>query len=288
MSIKIMTKVWAESEQKGSALLLLLAIADHADDNGRAYPSVDALAEKIRMTPRNTQFLLRKIEQSGELIVEPNAGPRGCNVYTISIRGEKFAGEKFSGVKTSVVGGENQRQKGVKGISPEPSLEPSIESSVKGLKANAYRNKTFVSADGYTQEAIKAGIDAPTFVAIFNLLIDAAGWRALVDADDDTKLNYAKQGALTLIKMGTNDTEKVTALIAAWKIVNEWRNNALPKPKDLTEYASQVASGLSSQVNGKMQKGKGNNNGTYRKADTNSSQHISSAEAEYVMPAKYR
>jgi hypothetical protein len=28
--------------------------------------------------------------------------------------------------------------------------------------------------------------------------------------------------------------------------------------------------------------------GTYRKADSNSSQHISSAEAEYVMPAKYR
>jgi hypothetical protein len=158
----------------------------------------------------------------------------------------------------------------------------------KGL-ANDYRNKAFVSADSYTQEASKAGVDAPTFVAIFNLLIDAAGWRALVDADEgDKELNYAKQGALTLIKMGTNDTEKVTALIAAWKIVNEWRNNALPKPKDLTEYASQVASGLSSQVNGKMQKGKGNSSGTYRKADTNSSQHISSAEAEYVMPAKYR
>jgi DnaD/phage-associated family protein len=30
------------------------------------------------------------------------------------------------------------------------------------------------------------------------------------------------------------------------------------------------------------------NNGAYRKADSNSSQYISSAEAEYVMPAKYR
>jgi hypothetical protein len=38
----------------------------------------------------------------------------------------------------------------------------------------------------------------------------------------------------------------------------------------------------------KPQKKEQRNYGTYRKADTNSSQHISSAEAEYVMPAKYR
>jgi hypothetical protein len=132
---------------------------------------------------------------------------------------------------------------------------PEITTENKPLRANTYRNSSFVSADGYTQEAVKAGVDVPTFVAIFNLLIDAAGWRALVDTGDDTKLNYAKQEALTLIKMGTNDTEKVATLITTWKVANEWRN-APPKPRDLAEYASQLLAGVSSSVNGAIQKGR--------------------------------
>jgi hypothetical protein len=34
MSIRVMTKVWDHSTQKGSTLLLLLALADHAADDG--------------------------------------------------------------------------------------------------------------------------------------------------------------------------------------------------------------------------------------------------------------
>lgn len=136
MSIKVMTAVWAKSKQKGSALLLLLAIADHADETGKAYPSVDTLAGKIRMTPRNTQFLLRKLEESGELNIEPNAGRHGCNLYRILSMGENISpseGENISpekitgGVKKLRGGGEKSRTKGVKALSPEPSIEPSIE-----------------------------------------------------------------------------------------------------------------------------------------------------------------
>jgi hypothetical protein len=136
MSIKVMTAVWAKSKQKGSALLLLLAIADHADETGKAYPSVDTLAEKIRMTPRNTQFLLRKLEESGELNIESNAGRHGCNLYRILSMGENISpseGENISpekitgGVKKLRGGGEKSRTKGVKALSPEPSLEPSKE-----------------------------------------------------------------------------------------------------------------------------------------------------------------
>jgi len=151
MSIKVMTAVWAKSSQKGSALLLLLAIADHADDAGKAYPSVDTLAEKIRMTPRNTQFLLRKLEESGEISIEMNAGKRGCNVYRITCMGENISpasGENISpekisqGVKKSHRGGEKSRQKGVKGISPEPSIEPSIETLSTDLPAPEQKQTT--------------------------------------------------------------------------------------------------------------------------------------------------
>lgn len=100
-----------------------------------------------------------------------------------------------------------------------------------------------VMADGYTQDAKKLGVDAPTFVALFNTLIDIAGWRALVDAGDDTKLNYAKRDALTLIRLGNTSPEHITALADAYMKANTWRTSP-PYPKDLTEYASQLSAGV--------------------------------------------
>jgi hypothetical protein len=70
MSIAIMTHVWERSQHKGSELLLLLAIADNANDQGIAYPSLRTLARKIRMSRRNVIFLVKRLVASGELRVE--------------------------------------------------------------------------------------------------------------------------------------------------------------------------------------------------------------------------
>ena len=48
-----MARVWDKSRHAGSELLMLLAIADFADDDGKAYPAVSTLATKCRMTGRN-------------------------------------------------------------------------------------------------------------------------------------------------------------------------------------------------------------------------------------------
>ena len=81
MSIRVMSRVWDESEQKGSALLLLLAIADYAhDDGGGAYPGVDTLAKKTRLSVRQTQRVIQQLADSGELEIQRSAGPRGVNI----------------------------------------------------------------------------------------------------------------------------------------------------------------------------------------------------------------
>ena len=69
MSIKCMTRVWDLSKQKGANLLLLLAIADHATDDGFAWPGVETLAQKIRMSLRHTRRLIMDMESTGELYV---------------------------------------------------------------------------------------------------------------------------------------------------------------------------------------------------------------------------
>jgi hypothetical protein len=62
---------------------MLLAIADFADDDGSAYPSVPTLAAKCRMKPRNANYILAALQESGELQVRQNEGPKGTNRYRI-------------------------------------------------------------------------------------------------------------------------------------------------------------------------------------------------------------
>lgn len=83
MSVRTMARVWADSKHGGSELLMLLAIADFADDAGRAYPSVAGLAEKCRMKPRNANYILADLQEGGELRVLLNRGPKGKNLYEI-------------------------------------------------------------------------------------------------------------------------------------------------------------------------------------------------------------
>lgn len=83
MSVRMISRVWDFSAQKGNDLLMLLAIADFADDDGNAYPAVSTLATKCRMKPRNANLILAALKASGELEVRQNEGPNGTNRYRI-------------------------------------------------------------------------------------------------------------------------------------------------------------------------------------------------------------
>lgn len=83
MSVRTMAKVWELSRHKGNDLLMLLAIADFADDEGKAYPSVSTLAEKCRMQARGANKVLATLRASGELEICQNEGPKGTNLYRV-------------------------------------------------------------------------------------------------------------------------------------------------------------------------------------------------------------
>lgn len=89
MSVRALSKVWECSSHSGTELLMLLAIADFADDAGRAYPSIATLAAKCRTKPRYAMVLLAALETSGELEIRKNAGPVGrggrTNLYRIAL-----------------------------------------------------------------------------------------------------------------------------------------------------------------------------------------------------------
>ena len=83
MSIRLITQAWDVSSQKGARLLLLVALADNANDDGYAWPSIPTLARKSRMSERYVQMMLKDIEIDGEISVHEGEGPHGVNLYHI-------------------------------------------------------------------------------------------------------------------------------------------------------------------------------------------------------------
>jgi hypothetical protein len=133
MSIKIIDSVWEHSQHQGSALLMLLAIADIADEYGEAYPGVQRLADKTRMSVRNAQLVLNKLLESGELVIDYQNGVETGNGKTnryrimtpgaLSREGVKPPSPvKYEGVKSDAQRGEIQCSEGVKPPSPKPSV----------------------------------------------------------------------------------------------------------------------------------------------------------------------
>ncbi len=109
-------------------------------------------------------------------------------------------------------------------------------------------NSEHVTADSFIKDAAKEGVDAPTFVSMSNLLIDAAGWKALIDNGDDNKLRFAKQDTAMLIKLGVKSIEELQTLLAAYRAA--FPNRTAPQPRNISEYASQLLQGVAPSANG--------------------------------------
>jgi Helix-turn-helix domain len=85
MSIKVSTEVWRGSRHKSGNLLVLLAMADHADDQGKAWPGIPLLAHKARLSKRHTRRCLRQLLASGELEILAEPAPSGGKWYQIRL-----------------------------------------------------------------------------------------------------------------------------------------------------------------------------------------------------------
>lgn len=84
MSVRVMSWVWDHSTSAGADRLVLLAIADSANDQGRdAYPSVTTIARKAKMDKRTVQRSLRSLVAAGELAVAEFAGQNGTHRYRV-------------------------------------------------------------------------------------------------------------------------------------------------------------------------------------------------------------
>jgi hypothetical protein len=84
MSIRVMSQVWESTTLDPFERLVLLSLADHADDEGHCYPSIARLCRRTGMKERGVQNVIRRLEEKGCLTIAPNKGKRGTNLYTVT------------------------------------------------------------------------------------------------------------------------------------------------------------------------------------------------------------
>jgi len=65
MSIKLMNAVWESDSTSGSDRLVLLALADSANDDGYCWPSYETIARKANLGRRYVIVIMEKLESAG-------------------------------------------------------------------------------------------------------------------------------------------------------------------------------------------------------------------------------
>jgi hypothetical protein len=85
LSVKITTWVFEHSKASGGDLLVLLILADHADDESwECWPSIERIAALARMSERGIRYCLKNLETLGEVIVKRPYRTQG-NIYRITL-----------------------------------------------------------------------------------------------------------------------------------------------------------------------------------------------------------
>lgn len=128
----MMAEVFARYPNGGGEMLLALALADHAHDDGTSVrPSVRLLAEKTRQSERTVQYQLRNMEAAGWLHLVANAGggrntPREYRINPDWVKGAnpaplpKGATDDTKGCNQAHERVQNNALKGATAAAPEP------------------------------------------------------------------------------------------------------------------------------------------------------------------------
>ncbi len=140
MSVKWISHVLDCSPYRGTTLLMHMVLADHANDEGICWPSVNRLAKLCRIRRRRAQQILDQLRDDRMYEAERRAG-HSTLFRLLTIGGEEDCtpdqsnGEEdcTPGVKGIAPRGEEDCTPGVKPTAPrtviEPPKEPSEESS---------------------------------------------------------------------------------------------------------------------------------------------------------------
>jgi len=121
MSLIVSGQVWTHSTAKGGDLVVLLAIADNADEETyEAFPGIEYLADKTNLSTRGVRYAIKRLVEAGELEILERGGFRQgesrANLYRVNCGTNR---QSLQGVRTGKMQQTNRNP-----ASPQPSVEP--------------------------------------------------------------------------------------------------------------------------------------------------------------------
>lgn len=248
MSVMTSAAVWRGSQHSGSALLMMLAIADFSDDKGVAYPAVSTLAEKTRMKPRNANYLLSELQASGELVIKIGAGPRGTNLYRIAL--DRLCGpqpsaglhhsaglQRTAGVQPVA---EVQRSAGLQAIAAGAAPQCSIP-----LHRSADKPSLIHQEPSTRKRAAKAKIEHPLFAEFYAAYprkvgrVEALKNFAAINPDENTlKVMLTAISAQALAQRCAAGDWRYVPHPATWLSKRRWEDEVPPTPSSTQQVQS--------------------------------------------------
>jgi hypothetical protein len=237
MSIQLMSHIWANGPESQSETLVLLALADYANDDGVCWPSINGLVKKSRLSERGVQKVLKRLCEGGWLKISYGNGRNNCNVYTIKTPNEvhpERGSPPYLSAKTPNLSAINPERG-----SPEPSItikEPSLnnkrardevidllskwsskEAAVsfekyrRGHKAKALTLTAAKRLSGELQEIFNAGYDPSDALG----LAEERGWASVKLDWYESSQNRKKAGVKNGSYENDSDPEFLRIVTAA-------------------------------------------------------------------------
>lgn len=141
MSIKVMTMVWDSPVFSGNTKLIMLCLADYANDEGLCWPSIDSVARKCNVSRSTVKSQLRRLAEQGVLTAQrrkkttdDGSQTNDTNLYQIHVselqKSLSTEGENNPRSKSDL--GQNNAGGRAKS-DPKPSLDPSVKRSINPI-----------------------------------------------------------------------------------------------------------------------------------------------------------
>lgn len=147
MSVRVMADVWSRFPGKGSRLLIMLALADYANEHGdHIYPSIRALSVRVRLTRSQTQRVLHGLISDGWINVIANAtggAPGTTRHYRLNVEKLRETGS----IDATPTGSAHAARRGSAHAAPTGSADATGSVSATG-STNATRTGRTHAADG--------------------------------------------------------------------------------------------------------------------------------------------
>lgn len=185
MSLAAMSWAFARKGLRPIEKVVLLVLADFANDDGECWPGQASIAERADVSDRTVRTVLVALEEQGVLRREERRRPdgyRSSDFYQLQISPEGFSGE------VDLTGKDQQSHRKLR-AAQEPSVEPSVNTPpTPSAEAAAFAKawEAWPRKDG-KQAAIKAWRravrehhQAAARGEVTGAPIDAVGWAAQV------------------------------------------------------------------------------------------------------------